>query len=588
MADSWFDRYNENQNSSENKDGNFAEGFGNISEPVQENHQEDNQKNNLEDKEGDKNSALSAMTINILDSRAVDADSKAGSELNQVSAPEQVVSSSYTVHPAAKQVAKPEEDQTARNAIVNSNFPDSSLKNISSQPTNFDSNNLKPNDSFTLSSDKKSEENLKSNQKKTGQKPTIWTYILTAVLTAVLVVGFMLAGANLGWFHITQKVSSISDVTKLQSDKAEQALSNSTNENPDWEKIYAVVAPSVVSIEVTYGQSGQLGSGFIIDTAGHIVTNNHVVTASGTSTITVTLYDGRIYGAKVTGTDPTSDLAVIQLQDGPDDLKPVSFGDSNSLTVGDSVIAVGNPLGLSNTATTGVISSLDRPVAVQSESEGLTLTPSSSSDYVVTNAIQTDAAVNPGNSGGPLFNAKGEVIGVNSSIASTGSSSSSGSTSGSIGIGFAIPAKLAQRVANEIVSTGKATHAGLGVTITTASVKVDGVERKGVELKTVNNGMPAQVAGLKVGDIVVSIDNKAVQSDYSLMGYIREYALNSTIKVGYVRDGKVYQVDVKLDKEQSVALGTSNSNNNSDNGSDNSDNDNGDDDSNQWDPFGLF
>jgi putative serine protease PepD len=346
--------------------------------------------------------------------------------------------------------------------------------------------------------------------------------------------------------------------------------------SPSWEKVFAVVAPSVVSIQVSDGQSGDLGSGFILNKSGQIMTNNHVIAPavnSSTAQIVVTLSDGRVFEAKIKGTDATSDLAVIELQNSPDDLQPVEFADSNAIVVGDPIMAVGNPLGLSNTATTGVISALDRPVAATSD-DGLSnsLTGNSNS-IVVTNALQLDASINPGNSGGPLFDRTGKVIGVTSSIATTSSSS------GSIGLGFAIPANLAHQISEQIISTGKAVHVSLGVTIVDDSVKVDGVTRKAALIKSITENSPAQKAGLKEGDYIVSVDDRVVSSTYSLMGYIREYQLNSKANVSYVRSNKIYTASVVLDQEQQITLPKkeekpSGSNDQEDPGT--------------WDPWGLF
>src|SRR5665647_3269263 len=226
----------------------------------------------------------------------------------------------------------------------------------------------------------------------------------------------------------------------------------------------AAVSPSVVAISVTSGQSGGQGSGVIFDTQGHILTNNHVVTAGGqNSQITVTLNDKRTYDATVVGTDPTTDLAVIKLTNAPGDLKAIALGDANALTVGDPVMAVGNPLGLAGTVTTGIVSALNRPVTTSDQQPSDPFgQQQSSGEPVVTNAIQTSAAINPGNSGGALVNASGQLIGINSAIASLGSSGGS-SQSGNIGIAKPIPMNEARSIAEQLITTGKATHPYLGV-----------------------------------------------------------------------------------------------------------------------------
>src|SRR6478735_12565820 len=239
---------------------------------------------------------------------------------------------------------------------------------------------------------------------------------------------------------------------------ATQLGGQSTASAPDWAAVSAAVSPSVVSIDVTTQQGSGAGSGVVFDKSGHILTNNHVVgDATGNGAITVTLNDGRTYAATIVGTDPSTDLAVIKLTNGPSDLTPITLGDSEALKVGDPAMAVGNPLGLSGTVTTGIISALNRPVSTGTASESPLGQQQTSGDEVVTNAIQTSAAINPGNSGGALVNAKGELIGINSSIASLGQSSS-GSQSGNIGIGFAIPVKEAKSIADQLIKSGKAEH----------------------------------------------------------------------------------------------------------------------------------
>ncbi|MET4224161.1 S1C family serine protease [Oerskovia enterophila] len=322
-------------------------------------------------------------------------------------------------------------------------------------------------------------------------------------------------------------------------------VASSTSENPDWQAVTSAVAPSVVSIQVTTASGGGEGSGVVIDTEGHVLTNNHVVEGAQDDTVQVTLSDGRLYEAKIVGLDPTTDLAVVKLVDPPSNLTPASFGDSDDVTVGESVLAVGNPLGLANTATTGIVSALDRPVAASGADGGST---------VVTNAIQIDAAINPGNSGGPLFNAQGEVIGITSSIATTSSQS------GSIGLGFAIPVNLAKNISAQLIESGTAEHAFLGVSMTDATATADGVTRRGAEVKQVSEGSPAAEAGLEVGDVIVAIDDTAVSGAESLTGFVRERATGDVVKLTVVRDGKAIDVDVTLaakPTEESTGSGSS-------------------------------
>ena len=317
---------------------------------------------------------------------------------------------------------------------------------------------------------------------------------------------------------------------------------NSAGQAPDWEAVSAAVSNAVVSIAVATDRGEALGSGVIFDKEGHIITNNHVV--AGASKIQVTLADGRVYDAETTGTDPATDLAVIQLKDAPDNLTVAQLGDSDKLATGQDVMAIGNPLGLSSTVTTGIISALDRPV-VNSQSEDGSGGGSPSS-AVYTNAIQIDAAINPGNSGGPLFDENGRVIGITSSIATMGSSSGGEGGSGSIGIGFAIPVKLADKVAKQLIESGAATHAYLGVSLDTDGATADGEKRAGAKITSVEGGSPADKAGLKKGDVVIAIDGKTTSQGSALTGYVRQYSANDKVKLTVIRDSKKQDIDVTL------------------------------------------
>ena len=292
----------------------------------------------------------------------------------------------------------------------------------------------------------------------------------------------------------------------------------------------------MVSIQVESQAGGAEGSGVVLDSDGRVLTNNHVV--SGAQTVQVTLSDGSVYDAEIVGTDPTTDLAVVQLTDPPSDLKPAKFGDSDDVVVGEPVMALGNPLGLANTATTGIVSALDRPVTASAED---------GSDQVVTNAIQIDAAVNPGNSGGPLFNASGEVIGITSSIATLSSGGGgTSSSSGSIGLGFAIPGNLATQIGDQLKENGTAEHAFLGVSMSDATAKADGVTRRGAGVEDVVADSPAGKAGIQQGDVIVAIDGDAVNGPESLTAFVREKAAGDKSVLTIVRDGKTEEVTVTL------------------------------------------
>ena len=392
----------------------------------------------------------------------------------------------------------------------------------------------------------------------------IVTAVVAALVAAALCLGLGYAAITNGWVTVPTS-SSLSNVTSNKSGSG--SATAKTGEAPDWQTVASGVSGSVVSIQTAMANGTAKGSGAIIDTEGHIITNNHVI--SGAQQIQVTLANGNIYSAQLVGTDTTTDLAVIKLDNPPSGLKAVEFADSDKLAVGENVMAIGNPLGYDDTATTGIVSALNRPVTVTDDNN----------NEIVTNAVQIDAAINPGNSGGPTFNAAGQVIGINSSIASTATSSDS---AGSIGIGFAIPSNLVKRVADEIIKDGKVKHVALGVVIKSDTVEADGVTRGGATItkssatgSAVVSGGPADKAGLKEGDTIVAFNGNAVNNNYSLLGYVRAAALGDKVKLTIVRDGKAMDVDVTLDREESSVNGSSGANGNS-NGQNNKRNRNGD------------
>ncbi|GAB4084481.1 hypothetical protein GCM10028784_11110 [Myceligenerans cantabricum] len=360
------------------------------------------------------------------------------------------------------------------------------------------------------------------------RKDRRWVPVVSAAAVAALLASAGTAGA-LTLLDDDPTSASLADVGQSQ----QQAVPvSSDGDSPDWQAVADAVSQSVVAIQVATQQGEGEGSGIVIDSDGRLLTNNHVV--SGAEQVQVTLADGRIFQAEVVGTDATTDLAVVQIEDAPDDLRQATLGDSSELTVGDSVMAVGNPLGLDNTATTGIVSALNRPVAASSEN---------GSDVVVTNAVQTDAAVNPGNSGGALFNTSGEVIGINSSILTL-----SGSTqqSGSIGLGFAIPSNLASAVGEQLIENGKAEHAFLGVSLSDSTATADGVSRAGAQVEEVVADSPAEAAGIETGDVVVAIDDDPVDGAESLTAFVREHSAEQEVTLTVVRDGETRQVDVTL------------------------------------------
>ncbi len=270
---------------------------------------------------------------------------------------------------------------------------------------------------------------------------------------------------------------------------------------------------------------------------GYILTNNHVVSgASGNGDISVVLTDGQRKDATIVGTDPSDDLAVIKID--ATGLDAASFASSADLQVGQTVVAVGAPLGLSDTVTAGIVSNTARPVT----------TGDNANDQAIFNAVQTDAAINPGNSGGPLVNLNGSVIGINSAIATD--AALGGSTTGNIGIGFAIPSDEASRIAAELIANGKATHAYLGVSVsdqqsTAADAPV------GAVIKEVTPGSPAADAGLKAGDVVTELGGQRIDSSNALVAAVRSHAPNTSVSLTYVRDGKSTTINVTLGSQDS-------------------------------------
>jgi putative serine protease PepD len=340
-----------------------------------------------------------------------------------------------------------------------------------------------------------------------------------------------------------------------------------TVNDPDGVNVVNAVAakagPSVVTISVASQRAGGSGSGVILSEDGYVLTNNHVVTLDGASndgTIEVTTADGRIFAAEIVGTDPTVDLAVIKLVDASG-LTPIEFGDVDALDVGDRAVAIGAPLGLANTVTDGIVSVLDRSIQIASsavpddgseDDEGQNpfnfdipgQESTGGSGSISVPVIQTDASINPGNSGGALVDDSGELIGIVVAIATAGGSSGQ---SGSIGVGFAIPADLAQRVATELIENGTATHGLLGATVRDAS-SADGsiVGAIIVDENGIVPGGAAEAAGLQAGDIITELDGVSIKGSVDLTAQVRWHAAESDAELVYVRDGEEHTVTVTL------------------------------------------
>lgn len=422
-------------------------------------------------------------------------------------------------------------------------------------------------------------------KQKSGMTSHVVTAVVAALVSGALCLGVGFTAITNGWVHVPTS-SSLSDVKSNTSGSGSAKAKSGTA--VDWTAVAKEVSDSVVAIDVATSDGEAKGSGVVISDKGYIATNNHVI--SGAQQIQVTLASGAVYSAKVVGTDTTTDLAVIKLDNPPSDLKVAEFADSDNLAVGEAVMAIGNPLGYDDTATTGIVSALNRPVTVTDDDN----------NAIVTNAVQIDAAINPGNSGGPTFNAAGQVIGINSSIASTASSSG---TAGSIGIGFAIPSNLVKRVTNEIIDNGSVKHVVLGITIKSSSVEADGVTRGCAQVQAVTDGGPASKAGVKAGDSIVAFNGKAVNNNYSLLGYVRASAMGDKVKLTVVRGGNTMDLEVTLDQEETRTNSSNKqeqrqqNNGNDDNGNgqnggsqngQNGGNGNNGDGGGLFDPFGLW
>jgi putative serine protease PepD len=320
------------------------------------------------------------------------------------------------------------------------------------------------------------------------------------------------------------------------------------------EQVAAKVVPSVVKLEVDMGRASEEGSGIILSSDGLILTNNHVVSGAGDnpappgapppgpvgappsgSQTKVTFSDGRTTPFTVVGTDPSSDIAVVRAQN-VSGLQPITIGSSGNLRVGQDVVAIGSPLGLEGTVTTGIISALNRPVAAGGDARN---------QNTVLDAIQTDAAINPGNSGGALVNMNGELVGINSAIATLGGDAGPQAQGGSIGLGFAIPVDQAKRIADELIKNGTAAHASLGVQVGNDAAT------DGARIVEVTQGGAAAAAGLPSGVVVTKVDDRVINSADALVAAVRSKAPGDKVTLTYLdTGGKPQTVDVTLGKAQ--------------------------------------
>ncbi|MBV9821390.1 MAG: trypsin-like peptidase domain-containing protein [Actinobacteria bacterium] len=358
---------------------------------------------------------------------------------------------------------------------------------------------------------------------KGGRRARFGLSALALVLVAGLVAG--LSGGGVGYW-LSERAHAVLTDPNVKLSKTDTPANRPPGSVAD---IAKRVSPAVVSIDVRTADTAGAGSGVVIDKGGYILTNNHVVAFAASPTIRVVFTDRSSAPAKVVGTDPRNDLAVIKVD--KTGLTVASLGDSDKLAVGDPVVAIGNPLGLRGTVTAGIVSALKRPLRLPGEN--------GEPDAVI-DAVQTDASINPGNSGGALVDAAGAVVGINTAIASLGQSS--GGQSGNIGVGFAIPVNTARAVAEELIRTGKVRHADLGA----SSRSVTDGSRDGAYLVQVVPNGPAAKAGLKEGDVVVRYGDTLIDSGDALTVAVAESKPGDTVVLRYVRDGVTGQAKATL------------------------------------------
>jgi putative serine protease PepD len=351
----------------------------------------------------------------------------------------------------------------------------------------------------------------------------------------------LLAGALIGG-GTGAGVALLADGSDSSTGGGTAAAQNVTITNPETATAVtaaaAKAAPSVVTVYVTGASGSGSGSGVVLGEDGHVLTNNHVISLDGTGSavVSVRTSDGTLYDATVVGTQPVYDLAVLRLE-GASGLTPATFADSDDVQVGDLAVAIGAPLGLSDTVTDGIISATGRAVA----------TGSTEGDATVIDALQTDAAINPGNSGGALVDGAGEVVGINTAIATVASGAPGQSAeSGSIGVGFAIPGNTAKRIAQELVADGSAEITYLGVSAQTAADADQPEVGTGAQLVQVQPGTPASDAGLQSGDVITAVGDRVVTTSTELTAAVRSAAPGDEVTLTVRRGQQTEQVDVTL------------------------------------------
>lgn len=382
--------------------------------------------------------------------------------------------------------------------------------------------------------------------------------LAAAVLAGSLVIGGVAGVGGAAAYDAFRSDDGSAQSSATTSGSGITSASDSTPVLGGVEAVAKKVLPSVVRVNVSGQAESGSGSGVVLDSAGHVLTNNHVVSsATNGGSISVSFNDGTIAKAKVVGTDPLTDMAVIKV-DGVTGLTPAVIGKSTNLRVGQQVVAIGSPFGLNATVTSGIVSALNRPVSVATEPQqsdpqeqlpfgfGQQEQPQAQQSLSTTYpAIQTDAAINPGNSGGPLVNMAGQVVGINSSIRTASDTSTSG---GSIGLGFAIPIDEVMPVIKQILSGQTPTHARLGVSVGSSTDALT----PGAVIRTVENGGAGAKAGLKPGDVVTKINDQSVTDAESLVATVRGMRPNDEVKITVIRGGKTLAIRATLGSDENT------------------------------------
>jgi len=426
----------------------------------------------------------------------------------------------------------------------NNSYPNNEVGNQTPAQQNFNNNasneeneNIAKTSIISTNAANTNDTNKKGNKRKTkSSSSTAFVAILSSAISAIVCVVVVLFVISQGLISIPQS-GSFANIGSHSSGPGTAVVKG--GQSPDWQGVAKNVSGAVVSIQTRLEKGMGKGSGAIIDSKGYVVTNNHVI--ANAKEIQVTLSNGQIYSATLVGADKTTDLAVLKLDNSPNNLKTVQFADSNLLSVGEPVMAIGNPLGYDDTATTGIVSALNRPVSVMDDQ---------SRSEIVTNAVQIDAAINPGNSGGALVNAAGQLIGINSMKISSAKVE---------GMGFAIPSNEVQKIISQLEKDGKVIRPNLGVRMASLyqfplehqkKLHLPKEVKDGAVLMDILKGGPADQAGLKVYDVITQFAGRKVTNANELRQALYACGPDDEVKVTIYRHGKSQTLQVKLHAQE--------------------------------------